>query len=107
MTASKKHNEELGELYMKVQDHTRFASVVICQKISQRELARAAGWASHSYLGRLLRGEEDTLSDEAALRIAHRLGLPVNMLFDTVVSEKSGHSVRTNSKSRKKGGKAA
>jgi transcriptional regulator with XRE-family HTH domain len=107
MTASQKHNNELGELYMMVRDHTQFASVVICQRISQRELARAAGWSSHSYLGRLLRGEEDTLSDEAALRIAHRLGLPVNMLFDTVVSEKTGHSVRANGKSRKKSGKAA
>ncbi len=82
---------------MKVRDHKKLASVVLVQGISQRELAEAAGWESHTYLGRLLRGEKDTLSDEAALRIAHKLGMPVDMLFLTVVSEKTGQSVQTKS----------
>jgi transcriptional regulator with XRE-family HTH domain len=71
---------------------------MIVQDVSQRELARAAGYKSHSYLGRLLRGEVKTLEPDAALRIAHHLGLPVDDLFLTRVSDPSGrkgHSKRT------------
>jgi transcriptional regulator with XRE-family HTH domain len=99
MSIRKPTRKPLGELYMIVRDHTKFASVVLVQDITQRELAEAAGWESHTYLGRLLRGEAKTLSDEAALRIAHKLGLPVDMLFMTVVSEKTGQSVQTKSHS--------
>lgn len=81
----------LGELYMILRDRKKLQSVMIVQEISQRELARAAGYKSHSYLGRLLRGEVKTLDGDAALRIAHRLGLPVNDLFLTRVSDPSGH----------------
>jgi DNA-binding XRE family transcriptional regulator len=97
MATRKSPRKPLGELYMIVRDHTKFASVVLVQGITQRELAEAAGWESHTYLGRLLRGEAKTLSDEAALRIAHKLGLPVDMLFMTVVSEKTGQAVQTKS----------
>jgi transcriptional regulator with XRE-family HTH domain len=81
---------ELGELYMILRDRKKLLSVMIVQEVSQRELAKAAGWKSHSYLGRLLRGEANTLDPDAALRIAHKLGLPVNDLFLTRVSEKTG-----------------
>lgn len=87
---------EVGELYMILKDHKKLASIMIVQDISQRELARAAGWKSHSYMGRLLRGEKKSLDAEAAVRIAHRLGLPLEHLFLTVVSEKTGHDVRRN-----------
>jgi transcriptional regulator with XRE-family HTH domain len=86
---------EVGELYMILKDRKQLASVMIVQGISQRELAKAAGWRSHSYLGRLLRGEKRTLDGDAALRIAHRLGMPVDMLFLTVVSEKTGSEIRS------------
>lgn len=102
MATRTKPRKPLGELYMIVRDHTKFASVVLVQDITQRELAEAAGWESHTYLGRLLRGEAKTLSDEAALRIAHKLGLPVDMLFMTVVSEKTGQAVQTKSHSGRK-----
>lgn len=102
MTSKNSPKKPLGELYMIVRDHKKFASVVLVQGISQRELAEAAGWDSHTYLGRLLRGEAKTLSDEAALRIAHKLGLPVDMLFITVVSEKTGQAVPTKSRAGKK-----
>lgn len=101
MASRKSPKKPLGELYMIVRDHTKFASVVLVQGISQRDLAEAAGWDSHSYLGRLLRGEVKTLSDEAALRIAHKLGMPVDMLFETVVSEKTGQPVPTKTRVRK------
>lgn len=48
---------------------------------SQRALADAIGWGSHSYLGRLLRGEESTLSTDAAVRIAHYFDVGVDDLF--------------------------
>lgn len=81
---------DLGELYMILRDRKKLLSVMIVQEVSQRELAHAAGWKSHSYLGRLLRGEANTLDPDAALRIAHKLGLPVNDLFLTRVSNKTG-----------------
>lgn len=102
MTQPKKIRKPIGELYMIVRDHTKLASVVIVQGISQRDLAEAAGWESHTYLGRLLRGEAKTLSDEAALRIAHKLGLPVDMLFVTVISGETGRTIPTKSRSGKK-----
>lgn len=94
---------QLGELYMILKDRKQLASVMIVQGVSQRELAKAAGWKSHSYLGRLLRGDAKTLDPDAALRIAHRLGLPVDLLFLTRVSNKSGHHVQQ--KSAAKGSK--
>lgn len=89
------HNDdEPGELYMILKDRKQLLSVMIVQGISQRELAKAAGWKSHSYLGRLLRGDVRTLDGDAALRIAHHLKLPVDLLFLTQVSEKLGRSSR-------------
>lgn len=81
---------DVGELYMILRDRKKLLSVMIVQDISQRELATAAGWKSHSYLGRLLRGDVNTLDGDAALRIAHHLGLPVNDLFLTRVSDSAG-----------------
>jgi transcriptional regulator with XRE-family HTH domain len=83
-------DDELGELYMILKDRKQLASVMIVQGVSQRELAKAIGWKSHSYMGRLLRGEVNSLESDAALRIAHRLGLPVDLLFLTKVTTKSG-----------------
>lgn len=92
------NNPNLGELYMILRDRKKLQSVMIVQDVSQRELAKAAGYKSHSYLGRLLRGEVKTLEPDAALRIAHKLGLPVDDLFLTRVSDpngRRGHSKRT------------
>ena len=60
----------IGEVWMFLTDagRKRLATILVVQDVSQRQLATAAGWRSHSYLGRLLRGEENTLSPEAAAR---------------------------------------
>lgn len=79
---------------MILKDPKLLLSIMLVQDVSQRELARAVGWKSHSYLGRLLRGEVKTLDGDAALRIAHRLGLPVDSLFLTRVTGKSGREGR-------------
>jgi len=56
-------------------------TLMVVQDVSQRRLARAAGYKSHAYLGRLLRGEVDTLEPEAALRIARFLQVDADFLF--------------------------
>lgn len=59
--------------------------------VSQRELARAAGWKSHSYMRRLINGEANTLTTDPALRIAHYLHLDVDDVFVTRVDTSGRH----------------
>lgn len=66
---------------MILRDRKKLARLMIVQEETQRSLSHYAGWRSHSYLGRLLRGEVKTLDTDAALRIAHRLRVPVDDLF--------------------------
>ncbi|WP_457149739.1 helix-turn-helix domain-containing protein [Mycobacteroides abscessus] len=80
--------ERLGEVYMYVRDHKKIVRLMICQEVSQREVSAAAGWKSHSYLGRILRGEVKTLETDPALRIAHFLKVPVDDLFAVKVDRK-------------------
>jgi len=56
-------------------------TLMVVQDVSQRRLATAAGYRSHAYMGRLLRGEVDTLQAEAALRIARFLEVDTGFLF--------------------------
>lgn len=78
------------EVYMILRDRKKLARLMVVQEVSQRELAEAAGWRSHSYLGRLLRGEKNSLEPDPALRIAHYLMVPVDDLFKTEVDRKTG-----------------
>ncbi|WP_372595451.1 helix-turn-helix domain-containing protein [Actinotalea sp.] len=75
-------------------DRKRLAKLMLIQGVSQRELAEAAGWKSHAYLGRLMRGEVNTLEVEPAARIAHFLGVGVDDLFMTRVSGVAGRNVK-------------
>lgn len=59
----------------------KLLTLMTVQEKSQRTLAEEAGWASHSYMGRLLRGQVNTLEPEAAARIATALGVEVDDLF--------------------------
>lgn len=79
---------------MELRDHTLLVELMETKKISARTLARDAGWKSHTYLQRLLRGEVKTLKAEPAARIAYRLEVPFNLLFVTRASEESGHNVQ-------------
>ncbi|AMU71472.1 XRE family transcriptional regulator [Mycobacteroides franklinii] len=80
----------LGEVYMELHDRKRLMRLMIVQEETQRSLSGAAGWRSHSYLGRLLRGEVKTLDTDAALRIAHKLKVPVDDLFVVRVDSNPG-----------------
>lgn len=65
---------------------------------SSRQVARAAGWKSHSYLLRILRGTARTVSPVSGLRIAHHFGVPIEHLFTPVVynaAERILHRART------------
>lgn len=86
----------LEGIWMELIDRKRLARLMLIQGISQRELARAAGWRSHSYLGRLLRGDVKTLETEPALRIAHTLQVGVDDLFLVRSSSVSPRNAKKN-----------
>lgn len=79
---------------MELRDRKKLAKLMVIQNVSHRQLSTAAGWKSHSYLGRLLRGEVATLEPEPALRISKFLGVGVDDLFLVRVSSTADHSVR-------------
>lgn len=68
---------------MKVRDLKKLRTLIVVQEWSHRDIADAAGWKSHSYVGRLLRGDVKTLKPEPAIRIAKLLGVPVEDIFLT------------------------
>lgn len=79
-------NEPIGELWMKIRSHKRLARLMVVQEVTHRQVAAAAGWRSHSIVGRMVRGEVATIEPERALRIANFLQTPVDDLFVTQVS---------------------
>lgn len=80
----------ITEIWMELRDRTLLAELMETKKISARRLALDAGWKSHTYLQRLLRGDVKTLKSEPAARIAYRLEVPFTLLFTTKASEESG-----------------
>lgn len=74
---------------MILKDPKMLAKLMVIQGVGQRELARAAGWKAHSYLGRLMAGKVSTLEPEPAARIASYLGVGVDDLF--LVNVDSSH----------------
>jgi len=78
---------------MELRDRKMLQRLMIVQGVSNRGLARAAGWKSHSYMNRLVNGEVKTLEPEPALRIAKFLGVGVEDLFLTQVSDFSDQQV--------------
>lgn len=83
----------LPELWMILKDRQMLAKLMVIQGVSARSLSEAAGWKSHTYLQRLLRGDVKTLKPDPALRIAAHLGVPLDSLFLTKVATDAGRSV--------------
>lgn len=83
---------------MELIDPKKLRKLMVIQDVSQRELAQAAGYTSHSYLGRILRGEVKTLRTDPALRIAHHLGVGVDDLFLSRVSTETKPCAQRNVK---------
>lgn len=85
----------LGEVWMQVRDHRKLARLAVIQDLSHRDIAEAIGWKSHSYVGRIMRGEVRTVDPEAAVRWAHLFGAAVDDLFLTRSSRNPRRNVRT------------
>lgn len=66
---------------MVLTDRKKLAKLMAIQGVSGRQLAAAAGYRSHTYVQRLLRGEVRTLEVDPAVRIALFLGVGVDDLF--------------------------
>lgn len=77
---------------MIVKDHKKLAQLMDFREVTHRDLAAAAGYKAHSYISRLTRGEVASLTTDAALRIAHHLGVAVEDLFLPDSSSNSGRS---------------
>jgi transcriptional regulator with XRE-family HTH domain len=77
---------------MLVKNPKTIAKLMVIQGVSQRTLAAKAGYKSHAYMGRILRGEVKTLDPAAAVRIAKFLGVGVDDLFLVRVSSDDGHN---------------
>lgn len=86
--------QTIGAIWMELINRDKLARRMDQMGVSQRELARAAGWKSHSYMRRLLTGEANTLNTDPALRIAHYLHLDVDDIFVTKVAT-DGHHERS------------
>lgn len=84
----------LPEIYMRVIDPKKIRKLMLIQDVTQRGLADAAGWQSHSYVARLLTGEIKTVTPDRAARIAHFLGVGVDDLFVARLSSDTGPSVQ-------------
>jgi transcriptional regulator with XRE-family HTH domain len=78
---------------MQVRDRKKIARLMVIQDATQVDVAGAAGWNSHSIVGRILRGEVTTVTPERAIRIANFFQVPVDDLFVTRVSTQTSHPV--------------
>ncbi len=76
---------QLPGIWMRLHNRKGLRKLMAIQNVSARQLAKAAGWKSHSYMNRLLKdpkdGGVDTLDIEPAIRIARHLGVGVDDLF--------------------------
>lgn len=82
---------------MKVLDPKKIAKLMVIKGVTQRQLAEAAGWESHSYLGRILRGEIKSIRPDPALRIAEYLEVGVDDLFVPRLTSNTAQSVKRKS----------
>lgn len=79
---------------MRVIDPKKIQKLMVIQEVSARTLAEEVGYASHSYVTRILRGEIQTVTPERAARIARYFGVGVDDLFVPRLSSDSGPSVK-------------
>ena len=93
---SRPNRAKLPELYMKVLDPKKIVKLMVIQEVTQRELAEAV-WgpkASHSYLGRILRGQIKSVKPDRAARIAEYLGVGMDDLFVPRLSTDAAHTAK-------------
>ena len=66
---------------MRLTERRKLLRLMIVEGVSGRKLAQVAGYQSHSYLQRVLRGERDGVNVDAAERIVDHFGLTLRDLF--------------------------
>ncbi len=86
----KQSPKRLPEIYMRVIDTKRILKLMAVQDVSARTLAEAVGYASHSYVTRILRGEIKTVTPDRAARIARFFGVGIDDLFVARLSSDAG-----------------
>jgi transcriptional regulator with XRE-family HTH domain len=72
---------KLPEIWMEVIDPKRIAKLMAIQEVSGRAVSENAGWKSHTYLQRILKGQAKNVEPEHAVRIAYFLGVGTDDLF--------------------------
>lgn len=85
---------KLPEIWMEVIDPKRIAKLMAIQDVSGRELAENAGWKSHTYMQRILRGQAKNVEPEHAVRIAYYLGVGTDDLFVARTSSDARESAK-------------
>lgn len=84
----------ISEVWMEVRDVKMIAKLMVIQGVSQRTLATRAGYKSHAYMGRILRGEVKNVDTDVAARIAKTLGVGMDDLFLVRVSGDTGRNTQ-------------
>ena len=79
---------------MQLRDRDKLVRLMDIQGVSQRELAIAAGWRSHTYIQRLIKGDAKGVKTKPAARIARHLGVGIDDLFVTRLSTDAAQSAR-------------
>lgn len=79
---------------MRVKDPKKIAKLMVIQEVSRRDLAAAAGWASHSYVNRILDGTITTVTPDRAARIARFFKVGMDDLFVARLSTDSARNVK-------------
>jgi hypothetical protein len=78
--AAGRRADRSGDLLI-VKDADLLRKLMRATGLSARQVSRELGWASHSYLNRILAGEVRTVRLETALRIAELLRVPADLVF--------------------------
>lgn len=81
---------------MRVLDPKKIRRLMVIQGVTYRDLAAAVYGekSTHSYIGRILRGEVKTIKPDHALRISEHLGVGIDDLFVARLSTDTAQSVK-------------
>lgn len=79
---------------MFVRDSRELRRLMARRDVSNRELARAAGYQSHAYMNRLVSGDINTITPQRAKAIARFLKVDLDTLFVSSPSTPGRRSVK-------------
>lgn len=80
---------------MRLRDLRLLQALVESHRLTHRDLAKVAGYRSHTYAGRLLRGEAETVELTPAARIAAHFNVPLADLFMSAATDNPGRADQT------------